>query len=160
MTEQLPSGEVADARVDPNGTVREPASAPARPAPRARAYPYRQPFTWWMRRRGYLLYIVRELTAVPVAAWMVIFVVEISRLHQGSAGYQSLFASPLFIAVSVVCLIAALWHSFTFLSLAGLIIRIPVGDRSVPPRMIVGAMFTGFVVLSAVIAGLMIWGGL
>jgi fumarate reductase subunit C len=63
------------------------------------------------------------------------------------------------VAVSVVCLAAALWHSYTFLSLAGLIMRIPLGDGNVAPRTIVRAAFSGFVVVSAVVAALVIWGG-
>jgi fumarate reductase subunit C len=123
-----------------------------------RAHPYRQPFTWWTRRRGYVLYLVRELSALPVAIWWLLFLVEVSRLRGGSSGYRPL--EGWFVAVSVVCLIAALWHSYTFLNLAGLIMRIPLGDRNVPPRAIVGAAFSGFVVLTAVVAALLIWGGM
>ncbi|TMC00942.1 MAG: hypothetical protein E6J41_33850 [Chloroflexi bacterium] len=99
-------------------------AAPSRPL---KAYPFRQPFTWWTRRRGYVLYMVRELSALPVAIWWLLFLVEVSRLRGGSSGYHPL--EPWFVAVSVVCLAAALWHSYTFLNLAGLIMRIPLGER-------------------------------
>jgi fumarate reductase subunit C len=122
------------------------------------AHPYRQPFTWWTRRRGYLLYMVRELSSIPVAIWWLLFLVEVSRLRAGSAGYQPL--DTWFVAVSVVCLAAALYHTYTFLSLAGLIMRIPLGDRSVASRTIVGGAFSAFVVVTAVVAALTIWGGI
>ena len=121
------------------------------------AHPYRQPFTWWLRSRGYVLYMARELSSLPVAIWWLLFLVEVSRLRAGSGGYQPL--EGWFVAVSVVCLVAALWHSYTFLSLAGLIMRIPLGDRNVAPRTIVGAAFSGFVVVTAVVVALLIWGG-
>ena len=130
------------------------ASAPARPI---RPLPYRQPFTWWLRSRGYVLYIVRELTALPIAIWWLLFLVEVARLRDGSGGYRPL--EGWFVAVSVVCLAAALWHSYTFLNLAGLIMRIPLGERTVPPATIVGAAFSGLVVVTAVVAALLIWGG-
>jgi fumarate reductase subunit C len=130
---------------------------PAPAAPPLRAYPFRQPVTWWLRSRGSVLYMVRELTAFPVAIWWLLFLVEVSRLRSGSAGYHPLEAW--FVVVSVVCLVAAVWHSYTFLNLAGLIMRIPLGDRNVAPRTIVGAAFSGFVVLTAVVAALLIWGG-
>jgi fumarate reductase subunit C len=130
------------------------AVAPSRPV---RPHPYRQPFTWWLRRRGYVLYMIRELSALPVALWWVLFLVEVARLRQGPAGYHPL--EGWFVVVSVICLVAALWHSYTFLTLAGLIMRIPIGDRTVPARTIVGAAFSGFVVVTAVVAGLLIWGG-
>jgi len=131
---------------------------PARGAQPAIAYPVKQPFTWWLRRRGYLLYMLREFTPVGIAAWMILFMVEIARMRQGAAGYQPL-GGPLFVVISIVCLALALWHSYTFLSLAGLIMRIPVGDRTVSPRLIVRGMFGLLAVVTALIAGLLIWGG-
>ena len=134
------------------------ARMPARGAQPAIAYPVKQPFTWWLRRRGYLLYMLREFTPVGIAAWMILFMVEIARMRQGAAGYQPL-GGPLFVVISIVCLALALWHSYTFLSLAGLIMRIPVGDRTVSPRLIVRGMFGLLAVVTALIAGLLIWGG-
>ena len=121
------------------------------------AHPYRQPFTWWLRSRGYVLYIVRELSALPVAIWWLLFLVEVSRLRGGASGYHPL--EGWFVAVSVVCLVAAVWHSYTFLNLAGLIMRIPLGEGNVRPRTIVGAAFNGFGAVTAVVAALLIWGG-
>lgn len=135
----------------PDGTVPAVRRAPVR------SYPFRQPFNWWLKRRSYFLYMVRELTAFPIALWWVLFLVELARLRDGSGGYRPL--EGWFVAVSVVCLAAALWHSYTFLNLAGLIMRIPLGDRNVPARVIVGAAFSGFVVITALIAALVIWGG-
>jgi fumarate reductase subunit C len=155
VTNPIRSGDVTEVRLDAPFAGPDGAATPARPL---RAHPYRQPFTWWLRRRGYVLYMIRELSSVPIAVWWVLFLVELARMHQGSGGYQPL-GGPLFVAVSVLCLAAALWHSYTMLSLAGLILRIPLGDRSVPARAIVGAAFSGFVVLTAVVAGLLIWGG-
>lgn len=157
MSDASRSGGVADI-----GIEREPAAEPATAspaAPRTRVYPYRQPFTWWLRNRRYLFYMIRELTPVPMAAWLILFLVEVTRLKDGPSGYQPL-GGPLFVAVSVICLVFALWHSFTFLNLAGLIMRIPWGERSVPGRVIVFGAFAGFVVVTALIAGLIIWGGL
>jgi fumarate reductase subunit C len=122
-----------------------------------KVHPYRQPLMWWTRRRGYVLYMIRELSALPVAIWWLLFLVELSRLRGGPSGYHPLEAW--FVVVSVVCLVAAVWHSYTFLNLAGLIMRIPLGDRNVAPRTIVGAAFTGFVVVTAGVAALLIWGG-
>lgn len=122
-----------------------------------RAYPFRQPFNWWLKRRGYLLYMIRELTSVPIAVWWLLFLFELARLRDGSGGYRPL--EGWFVAVSVVCLVAAVWHSYTFLNLAGLIMRVPLGDRTVQPRVIVSAAFGGFALITVVVAGLIVWGG-
>jgi succinate dehydrogenase subunit C len=134
----------------PNGILTDS----ARPV---RSLPYRQPFNWWLKRRGYVLYMIRELTALPIAVWWLLFLVELARLRDGASGYRPL--EGWFVAVSVVCLVAALWHSYTFLTLAGLIMRIPQGDRTVSPRVIVGAAFSGFALLTVIVGGLIIWGG-
>jgi fumarate reductase subunit C len=155
VTDHIRSSDVAEVRLDaPVGDRDGVVVAPNRPL---RSHPYRQPFDWWLKRRGYLLYMIRELTALPIAAWWLLFLVELARLRGGPGGYRPLEAW--FVAVSVVCLAAALWHSYTFLNLAGLIMRIPWGDRNVPARAIVGAAFSGLAVLTAVVAGLLIWGG-
>jgi fumarate reductase subunit C len=148
-------------------TVRstEVAEAPAPAAPiatrRPRTYPYKQPVTWWLRNRRYVLYMLRELSPVPMGIWLLIFLFEVLRLHDGAKGFQP-FGGPVFVIVSLICLAAALWHSFTFLNLAGLIMRIPMPlkeDAWVPPRVIVGGAFAGFVVVTVVIAALLIGGG-
>ena len=124
-----------------------------------RAYPHRQPANWWLRNRNYFLYMVREFTAIPIALWAIWFLIEIARLGQGAAGYQP-FGGPAFAVFSIVCLAFALWHSYTFLNLAGLIMRIPMGDRDVPARVVTAGAFAGFAVISAVIVALVIWGGM
>ena len=158
----MSSGDVSPVRVEgePRGTDSDGVSArmPARAVEPPVAYPFKQPLTWWTRRRGYLLYMLREFTAVGIAAWMVLFLVEIARAHGGGAGYQPL-GGPLFIAISVLCLGLALWHSYTFLSLAGMIMRIPLGDRTVSPRLIAQGMFALLAAVTALIAALLIWGG-
>lgn len=131
-------------------------AAPGAKGPARYAQPL--PSNWFLRRRGYVLYVIREFTAVPIALWMVWFLVEVARLKDGRAGYHP-HLSGLFIGASAVVLVFALWHSITFLSLSGLIMRIPLGDRSVPSRVIAGGAFTGLVVASAIIAALLIWGG-
>lgn len=150
----MQSGEVTEVRVERPALERDGLGAPAG---RLRAHPYRQPFNWWLRRRGYVLYMVRELTALPIAVWWLLFLVEVSRLRAGPGGYRPL--EGWFVAVSAICLAAALWHSYTFLSYAGLIMRIPLGDRDVSPRTIARAAFGGFAVLTVVVGGLLIWGG-
>src|SRR5205807_2057368 len=75
----------------------------------SRAFPNRLPTDWWRRNRRYLMYIVREFTAVPIAIWMVWFLIEIARVRGGPAGYRP-HQSPAFVVFSVVCFAFALWH--------------------------------------------------
>ena len=141
-----------------SAATRNGSSAASAP-PATRTFRHRQPATWWLHNRRYLLYMVREFSAIPIALWMVLLLVEIAGVRRGSQGYQPL-GGPLFVAVSLVCLAFALYHTFTFLNLAGLIMRIPLGERAVPGRVIVLSAFGGLFVVSAVVIGLLVWGGL
>ena len=155
MTNPLQSSDVRDVPLQGTPAGRDGIAVAAdRPL---RSYPFRQPFNWWLKRRGYVLYMIRELTSVPIAVWWLLFLFELARLRDGSGGYRPL--EGWFVAVSVVCLAAAVWHSYTFLNLAGLIMRVPLGDRTVQPRVIVSAAFGGFALITVVVAGLIVWGG-
>ena len=105
--------------------------------------------TWWTRNRHYFLYVVREFTSFPLAIWLLWLLFDISRqrlvFHQG------------FLVVSVVCLPFALYHSFTFLSLAGSIIHLKVLDRPVSSRLIVLSQFALWAAATLVIGFLLIW---
>jgi len=124
----------------------------------SRAHPNRLPADWWRRNPRYLMYIVREFTAVPIAIWMVWFLIEIARMRGGATGYRP-HQSLAFVIFSVVCLAFALWHSFTFLRLSGLIVRIPLGQRTVPAGVIVGGSFALLVLATVVVGGLLTLGG-
>ena len=124
----------------------------------ARAYRARFSAAWWTRNRRYVLYMLREFSAVPVALWLLWFLLELDRARGGPAGYRP-NGGPVFVAVSLVCLAFALWHSVTFLQLSGLIVRIPMGARTVPPRAIVVGSFLLLFLATAVVGGLLVLGG-
>ncbi len=123
-----------------------------------RTYAPRLGGTWFLRSRGYIRYVLREFSAVPIAVWMLWFLVEIARLKDGPKGYHP-HMSPAFVVFSIVCLAFALWHSYTFLSFSGLIMRIPIGDRFVPANFVRGGAYTLLLVVSVLIGWLLVWGG-
>ena len=102
--------------------------------------------------------MAREFTAVPIAAWWLWFLIEIARVKSGPSGYSPHMSTG-FVVFSCVCLVFALFHSYTFLSLAGLILRIPIGLKTVPPRLISTLAFAAFFVASAIIAALLVYFG-
>ena len=130
--------------------------APAQAAaPAARSYRWSMPTSWWTRKRHYVVYMLREFTAIPMALWMLWLLVEIKRAGDGPSRYSP-HSSTGFVIFSVVCLAFALYHSVTFLSLSGLIIRVKILDKQVPARMITLAMFGLWALASIVIAAVLI----
>jgi len=126
-------------------------SSEAQSAPHAapRPYPWRMRSGWWTRNGHYFWYVVREFTSLPLAIWLLWLLLDIYE--------KSVVAQDAFIVFSVICLPFALYHSFTFLSLAGSIIHLKVLDRPVSARLIVLSQFALWAGASVVIAALLIW---
>jgi fumarate reductase subunit C len=131
-----------------------------REAPGGGTRVYRRPMAagWWTRRANYFWYIVREFTALPMALWLLWFLVEIKRAQDGPKGYFP-HSSTGFVIFSVIVLLFSLYHSVTFLSLAGVILHFRVLDRPVPSRLIVMSQFGLWLVASAVIAFVLVYFG-
>ena len=110
---------------------------------------------WWTRNRHYFWYMVREFTALPLALWLLWLLVEIKRAGDGPSRYHP-HSSTGFVIFSVICFGFALYHSITFLSLAGVIIHLKTLDRPVPPRAIVWVMFLLWLAASIVIGAVLI----
>jgi fumarate reductase subunit C len=130
------------------------------PEPRTRpfflAYRPTLPRTWWMRNRRYTFFGLRELTAIPVGLWLLSLLYELSRVGAGPNGYAP-SVSPLYVAFSVVCFIAAVLHSITWLNLSGVILRIKMGEKDVPPRTVTLANYAQWAVVTVVVAVLLIY---
>jgi fumarate reductase subunit C len=122
----------------------------------AREFKWRMPADWWTRNRHYFLYVVREFTALPLAIWLLWLLVEIKQAGDGKAHYSPP-SSTAFVIFSIIVLLFALYHSVTFLSLSGLIIRVKLFDRPVPPRFITLAMFGLWAAASVVIGFVLIY---
>ncbi len=80
---------------------------------------YKRPFTrtWWLRNPRYTLFMLRELTAILILAFVVLYLVQLARLGSGQASYDSflqLMESPLWIALHLIFLLAAILHSVTW----------------------------------------------
>ena len=115
-----------------------------------RVYRKTMPATWWTRKGHYFWYVVREFTALPLAVWLLLLLGEIKRAADGPAAYHP-HSSTLFIVFSVIAFIFAMYHSITFLSLAGVIIHMNVVDRQLPSWPIVWLMFILWALASYVI---------
>jgi fumarate reductase subunit C len=110
---------------------------------------------WWLRKGHYFWYMVREFTALPLALWLLWFLVEIQRAGRGASGYYP-HSSTGFVVFSVICLLFALYHSVTFLSLAGVILHFKFRDKPVPSGLVVASQFGAWLVASVVISAVLI----
>lgn len=123
--------------------------------------PYHRPIpnTWWLERRPYFLFMMRELTAVFVGGYCAFLLFFIYKLSQGLEAYEGIIQaleSPLSIVLHIIVLLFALYHSITWFNLTPKILVLRIGEEKVPPILIVGANFVAWLGLSILLAWVII----
>ena len=124
---------------------------------------YRRPmsFWWWLERPAYFKFVVRELTCLFVGAFAILTLLQIRAVGEGPeayAAFAAMLASPVGIAFSVVVFLFVLYHAVTWFSLVPTTIVLRLGEWRVPSRVIAGAHFAGWLVVSAVVAFIVLRG--
>lgn len=125
--------------------------------------PYRRPISklWWLERRPYFLFLIRELTSVFVDAYCLFLLYALHQLGQGPAAYAALLEllrSPLSIGLHLIVLAFVLYHTITWFNLTPKIMVVPVGEEQLPSALVAGAVYTGWIVVSTVILWLLVRG--
>ena len=96
---------------------------------------------WWRRNPFYRAYMLREGTALFVAAYAVVLLVGLARLAQGRAAYEAWRAaltSPLALGFHVVALAAFVYHAWTWFAVMPKTLPfVTLGGRRVSDRAIV-----------------------
>jgi len=127
--------------------------------PRSEPLTYRRPLStwWWTRKRTYFVFVMRELSSIFVA-WFVVFLLLLLRaVTDGPAAYDDFLdwaASPFVVGLNVVAAAFLVLHVVTWFSLTPQAMAIRVRGRPVPPVAIVGAQYAGLAVVSAFVVWL------
>jgi fumarate reductase subunit C len=127
------------------------------------AWRYRAPTSrwWWLRRRSYLLFVLRELSSVFIAWFVVYLLLLVRAVHGGSDSYQSfleLSRHPWMLALNILALAFVLLHAITWFNLAPQAIVVRIQGKRVPSRAIAGGHFAAWAVASAVVAWIVLGG--
>ena len=72
---------------------------------------------WWLKNPFYIRYMVRESTALFVAAYALYLLCGLARLAGGEAAWQGWLhelSSPVAIVFHIIAMIAALYHTVTW----------------------------------------------
>lgn len=118
---------------------------------------YRRPIsrTWWLDKRAYLLFMLRELTSVFIAAFLALSLVQLSQLAQGAEAYAAFLqrlASPWWVGFHLLALVAALYHSITWFNLTPKVMVVRIGEERLSPIVIAASTYVAWLVVSAVVA--------
>jgi fumarate reductase subunit C len=116
---------------------------------------------WWLGRWSYLKFILRELSSVFIAWFVIVTLLQISALKRGPADYvefQEWLRSPILVALNVVSLFFVIFHAVTWFNLAPKAIAIRVGGSRVPNLLIAAPNYVAWLAISAAIAWLLLRG--
>lgn len=117
---------------------------------------YRKPVStfWWLRRRSYLLFVVRELSSVFVAWFVVYLLLLVDAVHAGAAEYERFLnwsARPWMLALNVVALLFVLLHAVTWFNLAPKAMVVRLGDRRVSPVVVLACHYALWAAVTAIV---------
>ena len=110
--------------------------------------------SWWLGRRRYVIYMIRELTSLFVGLYCALLVVGLWRLGQGRAawdGFLAVLSSPLGVLFQLLCLAFAVYHSVTWFALTPKAMPLVVRGESIPGKAIVGMHYGAWVVVSLIV---------
>jgi fumarate reductase subunit C len=125
----------------------------------ARYYRRRVPLMWWARRRSYTFFMLRELSSVFVAVFVVELLFLVRAVAHGPSAYQGFLdtmANPAMIVLNVVAFAFLLLHAVTFANLTPRAMVVRLRGRRVPSQVILGGVYFGWLVVTAFLAWLVV----
>ena len=124
-----------------------------------RTYRPEMSILWWLRRRRYTFFALRELSAVFVA-WSVVFLLLLVRaVGQGDAQYRAFLdwaGTPWVVVLNVVAVAFLLLHAVTWFNLTPAAMVVRLRGRRLAPAAVAGGAFAGWVVVSALVVWLVV----
>jgi fumarate reductase subunit C len=116
---------------------------------------------WWLQRGAYLVFILRELSSVFIAWFVVYFLLLIHAVSQGSDSYKQFLtwaSSPVVVLVNLVSLFFVVFHAVTWFRLAPQAMVVRLQGKRVPGTWIAGANYLAWALVSVLVAWLLLGG--
>ena len=124
--------------------------------------PYVRPMAgWWRRNPFFLRYMVREATAVFVAAYAIVLLVGLLRLAQGEAAFEGWLAAlrtAPSIAFHGVLLAAFAYHTYSWFEIMPKTLPpVVVAGRKLPATVITALGIAAAVACSLSLVAILVW---
>ena len=126
---------------------------------RVPSYQRRMSVFWWVHKRSYFLFVMRELSSLFVAWFVIYLLMFIAAVGGGEEKYDAFLdraSSPLFLVVNAVALAFLVLHTITWFALTPQAMVLNLGGRRVPGVLIVAAQYVGLAAVSAFIYWLVV----
>lgn len=124
-----------------------------RPDP-SKLYHRKMSATWWLKKQSYFLFMLRELSSVFIAIFLIVFLVQIYQLTRGPEAYAAFarkLSSPGWIIFNLITFLFALYHSITWFQSSAIVLPLRSGEREVPRNLFVALNVGALAVVSLII---------
>jgi fumarate reductase subunit C len=114
---------------------------------------------WWLQQGSYARFVLRELTSVAVAFFALLFLWLVWALREGPDAYAQVverLGTARWIVLSVVGFVLVLYHTVTWFNLAPAAMVVRISGKRVPDWVVAGANYAAWVLISAIVAGILI----
>ncbi|MCI0699525.1 MAG: fumarate reductase subunit C [Planctomycetia bacterium] len=114
---------------------------------------------WWLEKPAYFLFILRELSSVFVAWFVVFLLMLVAAVTGGAESYRQFLAwaaRPGVVALNVVSLLFVLLHTITWFNLAPQAMAVRFRGKRVPGIWIAGSNYAAWVIVSGVVLWLIV----
>ncbi len=115
---------------------------------------YRRPMStwWWLEKRSYFVFVMRELSSIFVAWFVVFLLMLVYAVGRGDDEYQDFLdwaASPWVVVVNLVSLAFLVLHTVTWFNLTPQAMVVRMGGRRLPAWLVIASQYVGLVAVSA-----------
>jgi fumarate reductase subunit C len=121
---------------------------------KAKLYRPEMPATWWLKKSSYLLFMLRELSSVFIAIFLVVFLVQVYQLTRGPEAYVAFaqkLSSPGWVIFHIVALLFAIFHSITWFQSTAVVMPLRIGGRELSRELMTALNIGALIAVSIVI---------
>jgi fumarate reductase subunit C len=114
---------------------------------------------WWLGRWSYFLFILRELSSLPVAWFVVYLLALVSAVSRDEGTYRQFLEwsqQPLVLLMNIGSFLFLVLHAITWFNLAPQAMVVHVGGKRLPAFLIAALNYAALIVVSAIIFGILI----
>ncbi|GLR65223.1 fumarate reductase [Marinospirillum insulare] len=116
--------------------------------------------TWWLKNTAFKVYMLRELTVLPLLFFLLCLVKGLYSLSQGAEAWYlwlAVMQNPLVMLINTLALLASLFHAWTFFQLFPRVMPLEFGGKKVSAPALVAGQWAGVLAVFALVAWLF-WG--
>ena len=114
---------------------------------------------WWLGEWHYLKFILRELSSIPVAWFVVLTLFQLRALSHGPevyARFTNRLQSPLMIVLNLIAFCFVLFHAITWFNLAPRAMPVRVRGKRVPEFLVAAPNYALWIIVSGFVGWLLL----